>query len=74
MEEELATEFVYVLTTFPMMYVAAVQEELLCEYEARNPGHALALLYVLLLQGNHDGKLSPLIVVGRKLFVDCSLL
>ena len=44
MEEELATVFVHVLTTFPMTYVAAVQEELLGEYEARNPGHALALL------------------------------
>lgn len=62
MEEGLATEFVYVVTTFPMTYVATVQEELPCECEARNTGQAITLLYVLLLQGNHDGKLSPLIV------------
>lgn len=43
-EEELATDFVYVLTTFPVMYVAAVREEPPCEYEARNTGHAVAML------------------------------
>ena len=28
--------FVYVVTMFTMVYIAAVQEELPCEYEARN--------------------------------------
>ena len=44
MEEELAVEFVYTLTMFPMMYIAAVGEKLPCEYEARNTGHAVAML------------------------------
>jgi len=36
MEEELAIEFVYVVTTSTETYVATVGEELPCEYEARN--------------------------------------
>ena len=41
MEEELAIEFAYVVTMFATMYIAAVREELPCEYEARNTKNML---------------------------------
>ena len=36
MEEELVIEFAYVVTMFATTYIAAVGEELPCEYEASN--------------------------------------
>ena len=54
---------------YDSIWVAAVGEELPGEYEARNTEE---MLYVFLLPGHHDGKLSPLIVVGSQLFVDCT--
>ena len=50
------------------VWVAAVREELLCKYEARNTKDML----VLLLQGHHDGELLLLIYSSQKPVVDCT--
>jgi len=62
---------------FTTTYVAAVREELPCEYEARNMKDMLQLccrnFCFRISWGNHDGELLLLTVVRSHLFVKCSL-